>query len=287
MNHTSASPVPIDVADKRDRLLELLQSLESCVVAFSGGVDSAVVAKAAYDALGQKALAVTAVSPSLATCEREAAREIAQAIGIRHCEIQTNEFSKTAYTRNAPDRCYFCKTELYSQLADRCDEFGVRVIINGANLDDAGDFRPGQKAATEHRVRSPLAECGFTKSDVRALAAYWGLAVWDKPAQPCLSSRIAYGEEVTPERLAMVDRGEDFLRNLGFVDLRVRYHRGDLARIEVPADVVKRLTDPATRQAIVSQFTELGFKFVTVDLQGFRPGSLNALVTIDQLQRLG
>lgn len=269
-----------EFAAKRSALLANIAAHGSCAVAYSGGVDSAVVAKAAYEALGDKAVAVTGASASLAAGELEQAEEIARLIGIRHQVIRTDEFSQESYLRNAPDRCYHCKTELYTQLERVLPELGIRVILNGANADDAGDYRPGMTAAAEHAVHSPLAECGITKAEVRELAAAWSLPVWDKPASPCLSSRVAYGEEVTPERLAMVDAAEQFLRSKGLKVCRVRYHRGDLARIEVPADELQPLCEPATRRELAAELRRLGFKFVTIDLEGFRSGSLNQLLQI-------
>lgn len=268
------------LADKKEQLLRRLQALGSCVVAYSGGVDSAVVAKAAQVALGERALAVTGVSASLASGEVENAREIARLIGIRHLELGTQEFGKAEYLQNAPDRCFHCKTELYSQLAARLEEWGMRAIVNGANVDDLGDYRPGLQAAANYEVHCPLAECGFTKADVRALAAHWNLPIWDKPASPCLSSRVAYGEAVTPERLAMIDRAEQWLREQQLPTCRVRYHKGDLARIEVPAEALARLATPELRSQLVAQFRALGFKFITLDLEGFRSGSLNTLLSI-------
>jgi uncharacterized protein len=270
-----------DVAAKCDRLLSFLADLGRVVVAYSGGVDSAVVAKAARLALGDQATAVTGVSSSLAGGELEEAARLAQLIGIRHEKVATQEFTEPAYLANAGDRCYHCKTELYTRLEELLDRYPDAVIVNGANLDDRGDYRPGMTAAREHRVRSPLLECELTKADVRALAAHWQLPVWDKPASPCLSSRIAYGEEVTPERVAMIDAAEQFLRSLGLRELRVRYHKGDLARLEVPAAAIPRLAEPDLCQQIVDRLRGLGFKFVTLDLEGFRSGSLNQLVTID------
>jgi pyridinium-3,5-biscarboxylic acid mononucleotide sulfurtransferase len=273
------------LAAKREQLLELLRSFESCVVALSAGVDSAVVAKAAFLALGERSLAVTGTSHSLASGELEAARALAQQIGMRHETIATGEFEQPAYLQNAPDRCYHCKTELYTQLEGLAEKFGMNVTVNGVNVDDLGDYRPGLQAASEHEVRSPLAECGINKSEVRQLAADWGLPVWDKPASPCLSSRVAYGEEVTPERLEKIDRAEQYLRELGLRTVRVRYHRGDLARIEVPAESLALLASESTRQALAARFRELGFKFVTLDLEGFRSGSLNDLVPLEILGR--
>jgi uncharacterized protein len=267
----------------RDRLVDLIRGYGSCAVAFSGGIDSTVVAKAAQLALAERAVAVTGTSASLAEGELDEARELARLIGIRHEVLQTDEFANADYLRNDPDRCYYCKTELYTQLDGLAERLGVAVVVNGANLDDAGDYRPGMKAAGEHRVTSPLAECGFRKADVRALAIHWGLPTWDKPATPCLSSRVAYGEEVTPERLAMIDRAEQYLREQGLRTLRVRYHKGDMARLEVPPEALAKFCEPGVREALVSRFKELGFKYVTLDLEGFRSGSLNALVSVDQL----
>lgn len=283
---TSFNDLAADLAAKRDRLLDLIAGYGSCAVAYSGGVDSAVVAKAAQLALGERAVAVTGVSASLAGGELAAARELAAEIGIRHQVLSTEEFSNADYLRNAPDRCFHCKTELYTQLEGMAPKLGVSVIVNGANLDDRGDYRPGMVAARQHEVRSPLIECELNKAEVRQLAAHWRLAVWDKPASPCLSSRIAYGQQVTPERVQMIDRAEQFLREQGFRELRVRYHSGDLARIEVPLDLVPRLAEPQLREALVNRLRDLGFKYVTLDLEGFRSGNLNQLIGVDDLKVL-
>lgn len=269
---------PLDT--KREALLANIRALESCAVAYSGGVDSVVVAQAAQIALGERAIAVTGTSASLATGELEEASAVARQIGIRHIVISTDEFQSDSYVRNAPDRCYHCKTELYTQLERRLPELGVKYILNGANADDAGDYRPGMQAAAEHQIRSPLAECGITKAEVRELAAAWKLPVWDKPATPCLSSRVAYGEAVTPERLSRIDAAERFLRERGLRTVRVRYHQGDLARIEVPVSELPQFAEPAFREQLAAELKRLGFKFVTLDLEGFRSGSLNQLVQI-------
>jgi uncharacterized protein len=276
-----------ELIEKRDRLLEILRACGRVAVAYSGGVDSAVVAKAAQLACGDKALAITAVSASLASGECEAAEALAAQIGIRHHIIATDEFANPDYLKNAPDRCYFCKTELYTQLEQLASERHAAlpefdVIVNGANLDDRGDYRPGMQAAREHAVRSPLIEAGMTKGEVRQLAAHWDLPVWDKPATPCLSSRIAYGLAVTPERVERVDRAEQFLRNeFGLRELRVRHEAGDHARIEVPLDALPRLISEPARKLISEKLHSLGFKYVSLDLDGFRSGSMNAVVPLE------
>jgi uncharacterized protein len=275
----------VELSSTRTRLLALLESFGSCAVAMSAGVDSSVVTKAAFLALGERAVAITGVSASLAAGELDEARAIAERIGIRHVSLDTQEFGSADYVRNAPDRCYHCKTELYTQMRVAADQLGMAVIANGANSDDVGDYRPGMTAASEHNVRSPLLELGISKAEVRALAAEWGLPVWDKPASPCLSSRVAYGEAVTPERLLMIDRAEAWLREQGLGVVRVRYHAGDMARVEVPGDAIARLASTEMREAMIAFFKSLGFKFVTLDLEGFRSGSQNLVLPIVELRR--
>lgn len=277
----------LSLAEKTESLLALLRQSGRVAVAFSGGVDSAVVARAAYEACGERAFAVTAVSPSLASGELENARQIASQIGIRHRVIETHEFRQGEYVQNAGNRCYFCKSELYSQLESLALDEPFDLIVNGANADDVGDHRPGMIAAAEHRVRSPLLEVGLTKGEVRELAREWGLSVWDKPASPCLSSRIAYGVEVTPERVARIDAAEQWLRErLGLRELRVRLESGDLARIEVPRSELPRLTAHELIEAVTAQLKSLGFRYVTLDLEGFRSGSLNAALPLVELSPL-
>lgn len=268
----------------RDRLLETLRGYGRVAVAYSGGIDSTVVAQAAHVALGDRAVAVTAVSDSLASGELEEAQALAKQIGIDHRVIRTEEFADPNYLRNNPDRCYFCKSELYGRLSGMLRVLDVDVIASGANTDDSGDHRPGMIAASENRVRHPLQECGLSKSDVRALARAWGLPTWDKPATPCLSSRIAYGEQVTPERVKMIDGAEQWLRAHGLRVVRVRYHNGDLARVEVPLNELPKFAAPGVREELVREFRRLGFKFVTLDLEGFRSGSLNELIPLDGLR---
>lgn len=271
------------------RLRGVMRQYRRVAVAFSAGVDSTVVAKAAALELGERAVAVTGESPSLADGELDEARALAAQIGIRHVILRTDEFANPLYAANPSNRCYFCKTELYDRiLASRAQfDFDFDVIVNGANLDDRGDHRPGMLAATEHAVRSPLIEADLTKADVREIAKEWGLPVWDKPAAPCLSSRLAYGVAVTPERVRRVDAAESFLKELlNIRELRVRVEQNELARIEVPIEILPQLADGSTRQLIVSQLMELGFLYVTIDLAGFRSGSANAVLDTMQLVTL-
>jgi pyridinium-3,5-biscarboxylic acid mononucleotide sulfurtransferase len=265
-------------------LVEHVRAYGPVAVAFSGGVDSAVVAKAVVVALGEKAVAVTAVSHSLATFELQIARSEAMSIGIRHVEVETNEFERPEYRANAGNRCFFCKDTLYRITASMLSNLGVSGIVNGANIDDLGDHRPGMTAAREHDVRSPLIELGINKSQVRQLARFWNLSVAEKPASPCLSSRIAYGVEVTAERVRRVELAEAFLRELtGLHELRVRHEADELARIEVPVESVSLLTAEELRHAVSTQLKDLGFRRVTLDLDGFRSGSLNDMLPMVQL----
>ena len=273
------------ITQRAEQLVAHIAEMQGCLVAFSGGVDSAVVAKAAHLALGDRAVAVTGTSASLATGELEAARTVARNIGIRHEVIDTGELDSADYRQNAPDRCWHCKNELYSQMLPLARRLSLEVLVSGANADDLGDFRPGMDAATEHQVRSPLVECDLGKEDVRALARYWRLSISEKPATPCLSSRVVYGLEVTADRLARIDAAEQFLRSLGLETVRVRYHQDDLARIELSPDEMARVSDEHMRREIGDQFRALGFRFVTLDLEGFRSGSFQSLVDPEQLSR--
>lgn len=275
MSTTPLEPAATSPTALAERLLEAVRVYRRPIIAFSGGVDSAVVAAAAMRGC-ESAVAVTAISPSLATGELDEARQVAAVIGIRHEVVRTDEFSRPGYQQNAGNRCYFCKSELYEQLETLASTLRADVILNGTNLDDLGDHRPGLVAAGEHAVCSPLADAGLRKADVRTIAQLWNIPIWDKPASPCLSSRIAYGVEATPERVRRIDEAEQFLKSLlGIRVLRVRCEEGDLARIEVPLESLAALVDESTRDQLVAKFREIGFRRITIDLEGFRSGSLN------------
>lgn len=279
--------VTSEFALKAAQLVQHIQSFGSVAVAFSGGVDSAVVAKATFRALGHEAVAVTAVSPSLAESERQIARDFARAIGIRHVEVSTNEFQNSNYVANQSNRCYFCKQTLYKSMAAKLSEWNASVMVNGTNTDDLGDHRPGLVAAEELKVRSPLVELQYAKADVRGIAAHWNLSVAEKPASPCLSSRIAYGVEVTEERVRMIEQAEAAVRRLtSITEFRVRMEAGQLARIEVnPTDLATLVTEP-TRTHLLRELTTTGFQTITIDLEGFRSGRLNDRLAAKDLPRV-
>jgi len=272
MNATSFEPT--NLAAKADRLRAIVREIGSCVVAFSGGVDSALVLHVATEELGACALGVTGRSESLAEREYAGALAFAGTAGARHEVVETRELSDPQYAANPVNRCYFCKSELYGKLREIAAQRGFAAIVDGFNLDDEGDWRPGRKAAREYGVRSPLAEAGFTKADVRALARELGLDIWDKPALACLSSRFPYGTPITLELLRRVDRAEQAVHDAGIRICRVRHH-GEVARIEIPADDIAAFGDPALRTAIVTGVRAAGYRFVALDLGGYVSGNLN------------
>lgn len=270
------------LTEKFEQLKALFQEMEQALIAYSGGVDSTLVAKIAYDALGDRALAVTAVSPSLLPEELEDAKIQAATIGIGHKIVQTNEMENPNYTSNPVNRCYFCKSELHDTLKPLALELGYPYVVDGVNSDDLHDYRPGIQAAKERGARSPLAEVGLSKVEVRQLSQQLGLPWWDKPAQPCLSSRFPYGEEITVAKLQRVGRGEIFLRKLGWQNLRVR-SEGDTARIELPPEQIKEFVLTTDLQKVVSAFQDFGFLYVTLDLEGYRSGKLNQVLNREAL----
>ncbi len=261
---------------KVTQLRTLLREMRQMVVCFSGGVDSGYLLAEAVAAVGEDAIALTAVSPSLAPEEGADARRLAESIGARHLLVETHELDDPRYTANPVNRCYFCKVETYGAAVEQAERLGVPYVLDGFNVDDRGDHRPGRQAAIERGVRSPLDELGFTKDDIREAARRIGLPVWNKPALACLSSRFPYGTEITPARLEQVNRCERMLRAQGFNVYRVRYH-GEVARIEVAPEEICRLLEPALRDLVVKEFRAAGFQHVTVDLQGYRTGSLNTV----------
>lgn len=258
--------------EKLEVLERVFHEMQSVAVAYSGGVDSSLVLKVAFETLADDAIALTAVSGSLPAHERDEAKRIARLVGAHWEAIETLETEQPGYIANGPNRCYFCKSTVYEELANWARRAGYRFLVDGTNADDAGDHRPGRIAASENDVRSPLEEAGFTKADVREAARQLGLPNWDKPAAACLSSRIPYGSSVTPEKLARVERAEQELRRLGFGQLRVRHH-GEIARIEVDPEELERAL--RAREAIVSRLIDIGYTYVTLDLAGFRSGSMN------------
>lgn len=269
--------------DQKERALhQFLESLGSAIVAFSGGVDSAYVAYAAGQMLGDRALAVTADSPSYPAAHKHDALKFVEQFGLRHLLINTEEMNDPHYQSNPANRCYYCKTELYTKLQQLARERGFAAICDGVNVDDLGDFRPGRQAAKEAGVRSPLVECGITKAEVRELSRRAGLPTWDKPASACLSSRIPYGMEVTVEKLKIIERGEDILRSLGFKIFRVRHH-GDIVRLEFGHEELPRAMTMNMAERLTREFKALGFKYVTLDLEGYRTGALNEALRAPRL----
>jgi uncharacterized protein len=261
--------------EKYQKLKEILTGMGSILVAYSGGTDSTLLLKVAHDVLGDKAVAMTAVSASLPAADRLEAEENARLIGSKHILVESDETSDPEYLANTPNRCFFCKKETYGKLTAYAEQHGFHVIVDGTNADDTGDYRPGRKAASEYHVRSPLLEAGFTKAEIRQLSKELGLPNWDKPAAACLSSRIPYGTTITLEALSQVERAEALLHGLGLRQLRVRHH-GPVARIEAEPDDFPRLLEH--RNEIVTTLKAIGYAYVSLDLAGFRSGSMNDVI---------
>lgn len=277
-NPKQAKPHEINVAmEKELSLRALMRQTGRVLVAFSGGVDSSYLAVVANQELGGAAACVLGLSPSVSDFQRSAARSIADIHGLNYSEIETDEVSDPRYAANPTNRCYFCKSELYAKLSAAAIDAGIGLVVDGTNADDQTDHRPGTAAAAERGVRSPLTEVGLNKNEIRWLSRFHGIAGWNKPASPCLSSRIAYGVPVTIERLSKIERGEAFLRDLGFSEFRVRVH-DDLVRIEISPAEIPRALETQNAKLFADKFKKLGFKYVTLDLHGFRSGSMNNVI---------
>ncbi|HTY38347.1 MAG TPA: ATP-dependent sacrificial sulfur transferase LarE [Bacteroidota bacterium] len=268
--------------EKYDHLRTILRGMTSVAIGFSGGIDSTLLIRVATEVMGSNALAVIGKSETYPSREFEEAIQLASSFGSRYRVVNTEETDNLKFKENPPDRCYFCKTELFGKLNDIAQEEGIQWIADGTIVDDLGDFRPGMRAKSEQQVRSPLLEAGFSKEDVRKLARELGIPTWDKPSFACLSSRFPYGQGITKENLTKVDGAETFMRDLGFRFFRVRHHDDKTARLEIGPQEFNRVFDDDLRQSIVSHFKSLGFAYVTLDLQGYRTGSMNEVLTDTQ-----
>ncbi len=267
------------LAQKLAHLRSLLAPMESVLVAFSGGVDSSFLLKVASEVLGDKVVALTTSSPTMPREDLESARELARLLGVRHLVVESNELEIPGYASNPINRCYLCKSNLFELCEATAKKLGIRNIVDGLNLDDLRDYRPGIKAAEQKQVRHPLVEASLTKAEIRELSRQLGLKTWDRPSSPCLSSRFPYGTRITLEALSKVERGERILRQLGFKVVRVRYH-GDVARLELERHEMARALDPQVSEVIAREFNQIGFRFVALDLKGFRSGSLNEGIVV-------
>jgi uncharacterized protein len=263
-----------ELVEKLNRLRSLLEPMKSAIVAFSGGVDSSFLLKVTHQVLGDNVLALTTTSPTMPREDLESARALVALIGARHMLVESNELVIPGYAANPTNRCYLCKSNLYTICEERARQLGVEHILDGLNLDDLGDYRPGIRAAEQRRVRHPLVEAGLRKAEIRELSRSLALPTWDRPASPCLSSRFPYGTKITAEALAKVEEGERLLRCLGFKVARVRYH-DDVARLELERDEMGRIIEPELADLVFREFRRIGFRFVALDLKGFRSGSLN------------